>query len=126
MVRNAVVRANAERQSMSIKMTKEQVEHTHRELVCMFNSLVAIDRFWSDRLFHFIEARNYIGILETTRDINKVSDGFHDDEPLLIAKMIELSELLESHYEPKEPTDKELEELEDDIGEQLKWENPDA
>lgn len=105
---------------MPVKMTKEQIEHTHQELVCMFNSLAAINEFWLDRLSNFIEKRNYIGVLETTRDVPKTYDT---TESLLKAKVIEISELLESHYEPKEPTDEELKELEDEIGEQLKWDN---
>lgn len=100
-------------------MTKEQIEKTHQELVCMFNSLVVIDEFWIDRISHFIETKNYIGVLETARDME--SDD--PEELLLKAKVVELSELLESHYEPKEPTDEELKELEDEIGEELKWEN---
>lgn len=103
---------------MPHKMTKEQIEKTHQELVCMFNSLVAIDEFWIDRISHFIETRNYIGVLETTRDMES-DDG---EELLLKAKVVELSELLESHYEPREPTDEELKELEDEIGDELKWE----
>ena len=105
--------------AMSIKMSKEQIEKTHTELVCMINSLIAIDEFWSDRLSRFLEKKTYIGILETTRDMES-ADG---DELLLRAKVIELSELLESHYEPREPTDEELKKLEDEIGEELEWEN---
>ncbi len=112
--------------AMSIKMTPEQIEKTHTELVCMINSLIAIDETWSDRLSHFLEKKNYIGILETTRKAMNLCDSLDSDELLLKAKVIELSELLESHYEPLEsniPTDEELKKLEDEIGEELEWEN---